>query len=158
MRRVFGWLFEVVGSGRWDHFRTRMRLSPDILFRWRMGKGRPSLDMFLTFCSRLHVEPDGLLDPAAPEWLDPHTIRTASVTKVRAASRNPNQRLDRKHVRTELERTLEAEPAFAPALDHIASDLGVGSQLIRYHFAELARAISLRWRSGRRACQQAGRG
>ncbi|HLQ31929.1 MAG TPA: hypothetical protein VK457_04515 [Chloroflexota bacterium] len=155
---MFGWLFEVVGSGRWDHFRTRMRLSPDILFRWRMGKGRPSLDMFLTFCSRLHVEPDGLLDPAAPEWLDPHAIRTASVTKVRAASRNPNQRLDRKHVRTELERALEAEPAFAPALDHIASDLGVGSQLIRYHFAELARAISLRWRSGRRACQQAGRG
>lgn len=146
MRRVFTWLFEDVGGGRWDHFRARMGLSPDILFRWRTGKGRPSLDMFLTFCRRLNVEPDDLLDVSTFRRLDVNAVRSAPRRAMRAAPRMRNRHVDVRPVREALEQALETDLAVARPLEQVAKDIGVGSQLIRYHFPELARAISVRWR------------
>jgi len=130
-------------------------LSGDVLFRWRKGKSLPSLDMFLTFCSRLDLEPDDVLGTDAPKRLDPNAIRATSVSLVRAAPRRLNEHPDLKLVRIHLERALEMELPSAPALDHLAADIGVSSQLIRYHFPELARAICMRSRSGRQECRQA---
>jgi hypothetical protein len=147
MRRLFTWIFEVVGGGRWDHYRSRMGLPADIVFRWRMGKGLPSMDMLLTFCSRLNVEPDDLLDVNTLGKLDVNALRGAPTHAMRAAPRLANRRTDVRLVREVLEKALRTDLAVTPPLEQVAKDIGVGSQVIRYHFPEHAKAISIRWRT-----------
>lgn len=55
-----------------------------------------------------------------------------------------------------LERTLRAELSRAPGLNQVAEELGVGPKVLRYHFPELARAVSRRWRAGACECRRTG--
>ena len=146
MRRVFTWLFEVVGDGHWDGLSKRLALSDDILLRWRSGRSLPGIDMFLTFCRRLNIEPDDLLSRDAVGRLDPAALRMEPATHLRAAPRKPNRHPDLRLVRRRLRQALRTDLADAQPLERVAADLGVGSQLLRYHFPELARAISAQWR------------
>ena len=160
MQRVFRWFFEVVGNGSWDGLRKRLGFSSAIVYSWRTGRALPSLDMFLTFCYRLNLEPDGLLNLDAFRRLDAEAIQAASVSHRRAAPRRTNQHPDLRQAREYLERMLHAELSRAPGLNQVADDLGVGSQVLRYHFPDLARAVSRRWQAGvreRRRTGQSGR-
>ena len=144
MRAMSLWLFEVVGNGRWESLRKRLGLSPAIVYSWRTGKALPSLEMFLTLCSRLNVEPDDLLNADRLKRVDPVVVRCASGAHARAAPRKSNEHPDLELLRMHLEAVLQVPLPFAPALDQVASDLGIGCQVIRYHFPDLAKAVSLR--------------
>ena len=144
MRAISLWLFEVVGNGRWESLRKRLGLSSAIIYSWRTGKALPSLEMFLTLCSRLNLEPDDLLDADRLKRLDPIVIRCASGAHARAAPRKPNEHPDLEFLRMHLEAALQVPLPFTPSLDQVAGDVGVGCELIRYHFPDLAKAVSLR--------------
>lgn len=150
MQRVFRWFFEVVGNGSWDGLRKRLGFSSAIVYSWRTGRALPSLDMFLTFCHRLNLEPEDLLNPDAFERLNAEAIQAASFSHRRAAPRRTNRHPDLRQAREFLERTLQLELSCAPGLNQVADDLCVGSQVLRYHFPELARAVSHRWHAGAR--------
>src|SRR5205823_6032473 len=58
VRNFVAAIVDAVGAGRLDGFRRRMGLPGDMLYRWRRPRSSPSLDMFLTLCARLGVEPN----------------------------------------------------------------------------------------------------
>jgi len=108
--------------------------------------------MFLTFCSRLDIEPNDLLRADSAERLDPEAMRSAVTSLVRAAPRKQNRHPELTGVLDKLSRALETELALAPAFEHVANGVGVPSQVLRYHYPEHAKAISRRWRSAMRGC------
>ena len=145
-------LCERVGVGNLDPFRKRLGLPGDMLYRWRSGRSAPSLDMFLTFCARLGVEPDDVLDGSRPEHLDLTPKGDEQARRaLRAAPRAASRHVNRTACRRALKRALKAELGLAPSLSQIARELGLSYQLLRYHFPDLARTIHLRHRAGQQA-------
>ncbi len=143
---------ERVGVGSLEPFSKRLGLPGDLLYRWRSGRSAPSIDMFQTFCARLGVEPDRLLDGFGLEHMDLSTIVDEHARRVlRAAPRAASRHLQRTAARQALQQALKTELALAPSLTDVARELGASYQLLRYHFPDLARSVSERHRASRRA-------
>jgi hypothetical protein len=152
LRNFFAGLFGVLGHGHVDPFRVRLGLPADMLYRWRAGTSLPSVDMLLTFCARLNVEPQVVLDGGALPDLS--GVDGRGPWHFRAAPRAANTRLDCSAARKALQRALEMELSAAPSLSQVADQLGVSYQLLRYHFPELTRGVCAR-NTERRALQSA---
>jgi AraC-like DNA-binding protein len=102
-----------------------------------------------------------MFDSNAVNRLDPEAIRAMATDATRAAPRRQNRHIDHDAVRAGLEAALTTEPMHALPLEGVAAHLGISSQLVRYHFPQLAHAVSRHWQLGldvRRRSRRRGNG